>query len=74
MSSSDPIGDDMGARVDAQVELTVGSDGDTTIEVIDQVKDTLSRMAIQRQKLNEMGYDLTLTEASGDLVAEITKQ
>ena len=74
MSSSNPIGDDMQARVDVQVALTVGSDGDATIEVVDQVKDTLSDMAIQRQKLNEKGYDLTLSTSSGELVAEVTKQ
>ena len=74
MSSNNPIGDDMPARVDAQVALTVGDEGDATIEVLDQVKDTLSEMAIQRKKLNEKGYDLTLTESSGELVAEVTKQ
>ena len=65
-------GDNLPAHVTATVDISLGEKGSKMLDMLEDIQATISEVAVQRQKLNELGYDITFNTEDGELVVELT--
>jgi hypothetical protein len=67
--------DELSATVKTNVEVTLGDDGEQLLDLVKQIKEATTGLALARQSLQQNGYDLLLsTNDTGELVVEVVSQ
>jgi hypothetical protein len=61
------------AHVDVNANVSVDEGGEQLLDVLGDVRNTLGTFAVQKQKLNELGYDIDLsTNTDDEIVVTLT--
>lgn len=61
-------GDDLPARVNAEVDVSLGEKGDQLLELLGDFKDTMGDLAVAKQKMEKLGYTVALDTKDGELI------
>lgn len=68
-------GDELPAKVMANVDVTLGEQGDQLLEVLNEVRAATSDLAVAREKINEAGYDILIsTNDAGVMIIKIVDE
>jgi hypothetical protein len=67
-------GDDLPARVNAEVDVSLGKKGDQLLELLGDFKSIMEELAIAKQKIEKNGYTVSLDTKDGELVVVLKNE